>query len=266
MTHKAVQQLLYEYIRDELHPVQHEEVRAHLSMCGRCTRELKELYSLLEVLPTTTIDASTKRSEDFWSSFPTNVEDRIRSRRAPEQKSEGKARWRAVSSFIAARPRLLPALGSAVALAIIAVVAWQVRSPVKPQSEQAAILQPILESASDRLAEYFRKSKVLLVGLTNLKASETEPVDLSFERQRSQELLLSARAIPRDSLDRYSAMVADDLEKVLGEIAEARREDERGKVELVQVAIRQQNLIFKLRMIESMRESPQIVTTRDETR
>ena len=266
MTHRSAQRLLYEYLREELDPVQRVRVEQHVNSCDRCTKELKRLRSAFESISPQSFDASRERSEEFWNTFASRVEDRIRRENIRNDHPKLLTRLQALFPVFSTHPRLIPALGGVIAAVVIAVLAWELRTPVQPETEQAAILQPILESSSDRLAEYFRKSKVLLVGLTNLKTPESEPLDLSVERQRSEELLQAVQAIPRDSLDTYSAMVVADLEKVLAEVAAAQSVKEHQRVETVRQAIRQQNLIFKLRMIENMHTPPRIVRTRDGNR
>jgi anti-sigma factor RsiW len=266
MTHTSAQALLYDYLRKDLEPGQRRRLEEHLATCKRCTHELAELRSITEAMPPHSIDAAGERDEEFWKAFPSRIEGRLSQDLIKTTQTKKRPSWPIFFPPFSAHPRLIPALGGILAVVAIATLAWQLRSPVKPDTDQSAILQPIFDGASDRLAEYFRKSKVLLVGLTNMNAPEGEPLDLSVERQRSEELLLAGRTIPRDSLDGYSAMVADDLERVLVEITATQSASERKQVELVRDAIRQQNLIFKLRMIEKMHAPPRTMTIRDEAR
>ena len=263
MMHRSAQRLLYEYLREELDPVQRAQVEQHVTSCDRCAEELRGLRSAFGSIPPQMYDASRERREEFWNTFASRVEDRIRREGVKNNRQKPVPRWQTLFPVFSTHPRLIPALGGVLAVVVTAVLAWELRTPVQPDAEQAAILQPILGQSSDQQADYFGKSKVLLVGLANLKTSESEPLDLSVERQRSEELLQAVQAIPRDSLDTYSAMVAADLEKVLAEVAGVQSMREHQGVEMVRQAIRQQNLIFKLRMIENMHTPPRIVRTRD---
>lgn len=264
MTHASAQRLLYEFLREELEPEERRHLEEHLASCARCTRELDELRSTIEALAPYAIDAALKRSDEFWKELPHAIERRLRDDAA--QRTLRQPPRRIVLPWFFPPRRIVPALGGALAVVAVALLAWHLRTPVTPEADQSAILQPVLGTVSDRLAEYVRRSKILLVGLTNTRAPEGEPLDLSLERYRSQELLLAAREIPRDSLDGYSAMVVEDLKRVLVEIAAPQDASEQHQIELLRHSIRQQNLVFKLRMLEKLHVSPQTVSVRHEAR
>jgi hypothetical protein len=206
------------------------------------------------------VQPSEQRPPEFWQSFVSRIEVRVHR----EGRSVEKAKlslWELIESTIMLRPGFAAAAGGALALAGVAVLSWYLHTRITPEAPQPQIAQPVVETSPPQLNQYFRKSKMLLVGLTNLKASEGEPVDLSAERRVSRQLLEETKSLRRQPLDSRSVVLVDDLEKVFNELANVEQDAGVRNVELVRNTIRQENLLFKIRMAESLNEPGRFVRT-----
>jgi hypothetical protein len=103
--------------------------------------------------------------------------------------------------------------------------------------------------------EYLKKSRVLLVGLSNHRGEGNDREDLSIERGRSRQLVHEARFLKRQPLDVRSAKLVDDLERIQIELANLDENRAASDVEPIIAGIRQENLLFKIRMTEMLMTS-----------
>jgi hypothetical protein len=99
--------------------------------------------------------------------------------------------------------------------------------------------------------QYLRRSRALFVGLENMRVPDRQPVDLGTERKVSRELLQETRALQLEPLDIRTARLVGDMEKILIEIANADETPAGPGLEIIRGGIRQENLLFKLRMAET---------------
>lgn len=151
------------------------------------------------------------------------------------------------------RAPALVAVGGAVAVALAAVIFW------KPPHASEPVVPAVTESAPDqtnatrvRMEQYLRKSKVLLIGLTNADPGESSSIDLSAERQASRQLMHEARYLETQPIDPRSARLIDALDKILIELANMKEHENLPDVEVIRTGIHHENLLFKIRMAESI--------------
>jgi hypothetical protein len=141
------------------------------------------------------------------------------------------------------------------ALAVIALAVLLLRPSPPPETVPAAAETSApamrLEPAGVKLHEYLKKSRVLLVGVTNLKTDGDTPIDLSIERRQSRELIHQARVLKGEALEAHSAKLVGDLEKILIELANSDERRDAPDMEIIRSGIRHNNLLFKVRMTES---------------
>ena len=107
------------------------------------------------------------------------------------------------------------------------------------------------DPAQIALADYFRKSKILLVGISNISANKGERIDLSTERQAARELIQQARYLDNRFLDDRSQQLIKALERILLELANMEQHANVPDVEIVRSGIHDENMLFKIRMAES---------------
>jgi hypothetical protein len=263
--HKAIRDLMYEYLCDELDQHDRGEVESHLASCSRCQWELKDLRTALDLFPAQAAKPSDQRSPEFWKTFASTIDTRAREEESKKRKSRPPL-WEIIESMIMFRPGLAVAIAGAFALIGAAVLGWHMYSRIPPEVVQPQIVQPVAEESPAQLDQYLRKSKVLLVGIANLKEPEGEAIDLSTERRVSRQLLLETKSLRRQPLDSRSIVLVDNLEKVFNELANAGEDKGFTNVELVRTTIRQENLLFKIRMAEATHDLRFTVKTGGESR
>ncbi|MEW6509954.1 MAG: zf-HC2 domain-containing protein [Bacteroidota bacterium] len=254
---KHVRTFLYDVATGALDSADRERVEAHLAGCVACRAELEEIRALLEVLPGPAASPEAQRDQAFWTAFANEVEaklvaaERKRLRLTP-------ALLDRISMFVSAnRAPLLSGAGAVALIAAFVVLFWP-KTPADVE-QPAVALNPtpvsISEPAAQRMNDYIKRSKVLLIGLTNMNTAEGSPLDLSVERRQSRALVHEARYLRNQPLDARSAELVGDLEKILIELANLEEEHDLPNVELIRSGIRRENLLFKIRMAENLLES-----------
>jgi len=261
--HSQIRNLLYEYLRDELNPQDREIVEKHLASCDRCSAKLKDVESTLQTLDGLSSDASRNRSQEFWNSFALRVEQRIQSR--PAQRRFAVPSVEYLQSFFVFHRPLAVSLGGALVLAFLAIGIWNLSlNRERTTMRMSNVHEPSQsDSVREEMSRYFRKSKVLLVGLTNMKLPEDQQVDLSVERRASRELVQQARYLRNQPIDARSARLIEDMERILIELANMKEDNNMPNVEIVRAGIHQENLLFKIRMAETLYDTARFVRVRD---
>jgi hypothetical protein len=256
MKHSTIQNLLYDFTQNELTESERLAVEQHLSTCKRCSEELAGLRQTLALLPPPAPHPSDAREEALWQSLTLRVE------RAVHQ-SSGRSRRVGVmdrlSSFVALRPSLAFAVGGTLAVLVLAVAIFPLVSKQTPQvvqhpaSPDDSSYVLATENVNERVGEYFRKSKALLIGIANMKT--TDGVDLAAEQTVSRRLVHEARYLRHQPLDLRAAKLVNDLEKILIELANIEQNNDLPNVEMIRTGIHQENLLFRIRMAAASYDS-----------
>ena len=247
--------LLYDYIAGSLPQEQVDEVRRHLEVCAACRKALGELQKTVQALPADNDPASTLTSA-FWQELLNDVSvqlpDRRRNRLTPAWLDD----WWAFISI----PRHQWVVGLSATAVLLALLAgsWFILRPGPAPEQVAAVTHPAQGNttpvANTRLRQYLRKSKALLVEVNNMPLQEGVPVDLSLERQASRDLLHEARYLKDLPLDGRSAALISDLEKIQIALANSREREEIHGIRLIRGGIQEENLLFKIRIAETVFE------------
>jgi len=160
------------------------------------------------------------------------------------------------------------------AAAAVAVVAWVLLLPpgagrpdqsTGPATADQAAVVPADDGTTDaaddaadslagfdrRLSDYFRKSKTLLVGVSNTAPAKGEELDLDAERQTSRSLLREARYLRSGPVDPQASRLIDDLDRILIGLANGEAAASGPDVRMLRGGIERGNLLFKLRMQET---------------
>lgn len=272
--HQTIRLMLYEYLRDELSADDRSTVDAHVADCTGCAAELEQMRAMLALMPSPTVEASEERSEQFWNQFASDVMDKTGShtQARPGRFAEAIA-W--IEDLVTLHPRYAYTVSGALALVLVMFGFWTFRTSeqhdmalkgnavplehhITPVSSDEAGEQQ-LGVRPERVSDYFRKSKMLLVGLANLKTDQNEPLDLSAERRVSRNLIREARYLRRQPIDPQSRQVMNDVEKILIEVANTGERHDAPNVEIVRSGIHQENLLFKIRMAEAMYDSARFI-------
>jgi uncharacterized protein YijF (DUF1287 family) len=151
------------------------------------------------------------------------------------------------------------------ALATLALVVWYRPTPEAPQMlpEDLRTHSMSVESDSGRMTQYLRRSRALLVGITNVKMDARRSYDLEVERVASRSLAREARVLKQQPLDARSARLVNDLARIQIELANLKESDARPNLEIIRSGIEQENLLFKIRMAESAYHSAHFMKTSD---
>jgi hypothetical protein len=272
--HRRVKNMLYDFHRQALDPAEEQIVRDHLGRCGSCAADLEELAAVCSMVPGAGELPSGTLPDEYWQEFAAGVGRRI-------LEESGESPRPAVTPA-----RLLPLfdrrwiLGAVSGAAFVAacVAAVILFRPAAPQpgskSPGAGSSSPEIpavtatevdpagvapEFDAERMHEYFRKSKVLLVGLANIHTEPEEEIDLSAERRASRSLVREARYLQDQPLDHRSARLIGDLQKILIELANMKDRNGAPEVQILQGGIHRENLLFKIRMAETMFDSTQLL-------
>jgi hypothetical protein len=275
-----VKELLYDFASGEATQAERERVQTHLATCPSCTADLESIFSALAVLPRPVRPPSDERDKAFWTSFANEIEAKIRVAPSPRRSTLRDFREEALAFVSSNRGRLLAGAGS-LALAMAAfMLFWQGpwSAPVSPQAAgpdpayqttnpvTGPVTGPgtgpstdpmpglVVQNASLRMNDYLKKSKILFVGIANMK-TDGQAVDLRAERKQSRALIHEARYLRSQPLDARSAKLIGELERILIELANLEETRDLPDVELIRTGIRKENLLFKIRMTENLMQA-----------
>ena len=231
MNHLTEEQLvLYYYGEGDESPA----VREHLDGCEACRAEYAGLQRVLNVVDAAPVP---ERGADYgarvWERF--------------EAAAGRRRRW--------TWPLLWPArhLAAAAGMAALVVAAFLAgryvpgRRPTETASGQ--VRERVLLVA---VGDHLDRSQMVLVELMNARPSE--PLDLSFERERAGDLVTENRLYRQTAAhtgDERVASVLDELEPVLLEIAHAPSQLTPDEVARLQQRIEGGGILFKVRVVDS---------------
>jgi hypothetical protein len=246
-----VRNLLFDYVTGEIPREETAQLEEHLAHCPACAEDLRKLREAVDILPRRATPPSEERDEQFWMTFPTLVEERINARSSSRTSLVADAADRITSFIHFNRAYLLSGSGALAAIAIAVLLLWPAPEAGPPPAETLAPSAVRLEPQEVKLHDYLKKSRVLLVGVSNIRTDGESPIDLSVERRQSRELIHESRDLKRHVLDARSAKLVGDLEKILIELANSDEKNDVPDVEIIRSGIRHNNLLFKIRMTES---------------
>jgi len=257
--HRKINLLLYDYLKNEVSDSERIAIEKHLESCRHCKDDVAEIRAAIQLLPQQNILPSDERPAGYWQRFAGTVDERLK----PPSGSAAtfwSDIWDDIISFVMIRPVMVSAVSGVMVLLVVAVLLWQRTIPsrlheVDGQRQQAAEISGQAINQDIRMGDYFRKSKMLLVGITNMKLNENQQVDLSAERKYSRALLQEARYLKNQPMDNRSAKLIGDLEKILIQLANAKDQGDAPDVEIIRGGIHQENLLFKIRVAESVFDS-----------
>jgi len=242
---------MYDAIVGRLSAQVQKEIEEHCRECAECRADLESLTAVVDALPRRTTEPSEERDGLFWASFAERVDARIEG--ASRHRARFWAPWlEEIETLLTRSWKPVGAAAGILALALIGFVLSQ-RGPVPttdgpPAPSATADVTP--DTTGERFARYLRKSNALLVGLANKKIDD-DVVDLSAERDLSRQLVRESRALRGKPLDPQAVRLMGDMEKILIEIASRNETTDRDHFDLIRNGIRQENLLFKVRMTET---------------
>jgi hypothetical protein len=255
--HTRIRLQMYEYLSGELDDRGRAAVDEHIQACDGCRTELNALRSALAALPRPDNQPADGLSPEFWQSFMAEVERTI-----AEQEKPAPSTWSRIFDEFNALPIFQPRVAIAMAAIFVLILGGVLTReilmrPAADRTDTTNVAAARLDTlptvdVNTRMSGYLRRSKNLLVGLTNMKPAPSGKVDLSTERRMSRELAHEARFLKQQALDERSVQLLSDLEKIQIELANLEEAHHASEVELIRHGIRRENLLFKVRVTETL--------------
>jgi hypothetical protein len=243
-SHYSQEELILAYYGEP----QPAERREHLEACAECRAELGRLAQMLDqVTPVEVPEPAADYESRVW--------DRLSWRLPSERKRRVSSRW---TKALAAAAMF--------ALAFVAGLLFNrsnhTPAPQVAENRPSTKVEPTAVASTqqqrDRIllvvvGDHFDQSERVLVELTNL-ASNGDPVDITAERNRAEDLLASNRLYRRTATDRGEDQVAtllDELEPVLMQIAHGPTQMTPDELQRIQKRVETKGLVFKLRVLRA---------------
>ncbi|MBI4811696.1 MAG: hypothetical protein HY800_09715 [Ignavibacteriales bacterium] len=211
--------------------------------------EAEEIKKVVQASVGFTSKPSDHRSPEYWQNFFLRVDKQIRTN---EFKKQGTSISDEVITIALSWRRPIIAIGSVLVIFALVFALWRSNTSLDVKKVTGQPKPPVARSTEtdNRIADYFRRSKTLLIGLSNINLDNPKEIDLSSEQRLSRELVNEARNLQYLPMDDHSARLVDDLEKILIELANLKNESDFSNVDIIQSSIYKENLLFKIRMVE----------------
>lgn len=247
--HEKIAVQFYDYLQGDLPAEARRSVDDHLATCGDCSRELESVREFAGLLRPERTPAE-ERGGDFWLNFPAGVERRI----SGGEKKRSVGIVESLYSLFALNKKVTVSFSVAM-VALFLLGLWMVNfeKPAEKAAGPASVAAADSIPVDARIGNYFRKSKTLLVGLSNIEtppAGDVSP-NLDLEQGISRELMAESRKIRREPVDIRSAELIKEMDKLLAEFSGIPSRPSGQEMENIRRQIYSQNLLFKVRMAET---------------
>jgi hypothetical protein len=219
-----------------------EADKSHMADCPACRSELKALQrTLSEVVP----EPVPERPADYGQRVWRRIEDNLK---APSPQ------WSWLDLF---RPRQLAWAAAAATLLAAVFFAGRLstRWGVEPETPSTAdVRERILLVA---LGDHLESSQVLLMEIANAPGADNgapETVDISYERQLAADLVGQNRLYRQtaDQIgDKATALVLDELERMLLDIAHSPEEVDWTEFDDLRRRIEKHGVLFKVKVLNT---------------
>lgn len=248
---KHAQDLLYEYLQGELEPALAKHVQDHIASCNTCYAEFQILREGARLVRPLQAKPSEQRSEAYWHNFAVHVQQRVQ--QGPKKTAATNPMWGKLVSVLTYQPQRVLAVVGGLAVVVALATMTPFGTMQKERSDMLAGDAPTGTAmpVNAELTDYFRKSKILLIGLTNMTPPEGQTMDFRAESQTARKLIQQARSLENQEIDERSQQLIWALEKILIELANMEDRANLPDVELIRTGIRQENMLFKIRMAEA---------------
>ncbi len=254
--HGKVRRMLYDYVRGPLGEEEMRLVNEHLGRCGECAEEAAALRSLLRIVPDASKKPSAGLPDSYWTGFANEVMGQIGTR--PVSRPGFVDRIFGISGIPGGLPVIARRLSLGLAVAAAAAVVLYFAIPGMPEEPAPAVTEAVTQMPPDsltvfdrRLSEYFKRSKTLLVGVSNIDPAEGQSIDLGAERRISRSLLQEARYLRTGPVDPRAYRLLRDLDQIMIGLANSDAGSAYPAVDMIRNGIENKNLLFKLRMQET---------------
>ncbi len=268
-SHRSINKQLYEFLRGEVSEQQRKEIESHLSVCSRCSAELKSLRGATNLLDTNVRRPNEHRNELYWQHFADKVDRRIES--DARNTTDGSIIQQILEAFTQHRKPFGIGFASALTIVMIAFGVWRIWLK-NPELQETASYQTTHEAATHesvntqkvsmdlRAQDYLEQSKVLLIGLmnTDTKSLAASGTLLKREQEISRQLVAESGDITsklNDPSQRRMKELISDLQLILIQIANLGTHRDLPGVEIIKGGIEHNDILFKINLEEIQRTS-----------
>ena len=256
--HSLVRDSLYEYAMGELPAGERERVERHIQNCQQCTGDLEQLRETVGLVRRPALRMSDTRPDSYWQAQADAIDGRIR-RNEAQKSAPAVPRFAELLDMVWNNRKSFSLAAGSLAVAAVALVLL-VRKPPPPLEQSPPAVAGMAVAATDtqnvkKMTQYLRQSKNLLVGLTNMKIRPESPGDIAAEREISRQLLQEARVLRETVFDPRSVELLDNIDGILVKVAGTDEPSSLPDIDLLRRGIREQNLLFKVRMAETALQS-----------
>lgn len=251
-------EFMAEALYGELDSVLQAQFQQHVKACPGCAAEFQSLQRTMEFADEFQVP---KLSPEYWYNFRNELEQKL-----PVQQSAGQslsAWWKNFRASLRWQERWTVRVAAAAAMLLVGIfigstfLSQPQPVPMTTQTRSAVPAMPAALAADTE--RYLERSKMLLMGMMNIDLSDKEEFMQNFSLQQdvSRDLAQQA-AVLTDKMEdpEYQQLVQliTDLRKILMQIANLEQTNDFEEVELIQMGIKQNFVIFKINMRELSRE------------
>jgi hypothetical protein len=244
MKHLSEEELVFHYYNEgEQSSLRREDVEAHLASCADCRSEYQSLQRVLNVVDGLPVP---ERRPTYGESVWRVLEPKL-----------GRTPWFSRAAWF--RPHKLAVACGVLFLLVVSFFAGRRMAPTRgvevAQEGSGAIREKILLVA---LGDHLDRSQMILVELANGKPGRE--VDISDERKWAEDLLSANRLYRQTAAsagEQNLAVVLDDLERFLVEVAHSPSKISGEQFEELRKRIESQGILFKVRLLGSRMREPE---------
>jgi hypothetical protein len=242
----------------ELDSARQVKFRQHLEQCQECAEEFQSIQAAMKIADEFQVP---EPPPEYWQGYQERLEQAL-----PVQQSAGesvRAWWTKLRSSLAWQERWTVRVAAAAAMLLVGIFIGSTFLPQQPQLPALTQTESGLSAMPAALAadteRYLERSKMLLMGMMNIDLNDKDEFIQNFSLQQnvSRDLAQQAAALTDKMEDpEYQQLVQliTDLRKILMQIANLEQINDFEEVELIQMGIRQNFVIFKINMRELSRE------------
>ena len=218
-------------------------IKQHVSECEECRARFDEMR---RVLNSVNGMAVPERGEFYGREVWHKIQGELK---APQPKVVRMMPWRSIAAIAA--------------MLVVGVAGFLIGRGSQPatsgKGKQTAVASDAFEKGRQRvllvaLTDHFEKSQMVLAELSNADPGKAGRMDIRYEREEASDLLESNRLYRQAAMqqgDTQSAVLLDDLERMLLELAHAPDEVGSNEFEELRKRIEDQGLVFKVKVLNS---------------
>ncbi len=217
-------------------------IHQHVSECEECRARFEEMRRVLH-----SVDgmAVPERGEFYGREVWNKIKGELR----PQQPKVRTMPWRNLAAIAA--------------MLVVGVAGFLIGRGSRPETSKAKQTAVASSDAFEKgrqrvllvaLTDHFEKSQMVLAELSNADAGKAGRMDIRYEREEASDLLESNRLYRQAALqqgDTQSAVLLEDLERMLLELAHAPDEVGSHEFEDLRKRIEDQGLVFKVKVLNS---------------